>query len=118
MVFDKSGAGYNVEAMSTRNKVTPLQVAQKRPEGLQLSSEKRLKLAQELLQKPSFAIDNLIAVTRTPPICTHSQAPFFVESCGAAIMQPKTGKFWAVGGLPDENEYEEFLLLPRTKESN
>jgi isopenicillin-N N-acyltransferase-like protein len=127
LIFDKSGTGFNVEAMSTRYEVTPLKetpishtnhcllpqtlkVAQKRPEELQVSSERRLKLADELLQKRPLTIDDLMAVTRKPPICTHSEPPFLTASCGAAIMQPKTGRFWALDGLPDENEYEEFSL--------
>jgi hypothetical protein len=33
-----------------------------------------------------------------------------VESSGAAIMRPATGDFWAVWGLPPENEYEHFTI--------
>ncbi|MEM7331656.1 MAG: C45 family peptidase [Chloroflexota bacterium] len=128
LIFDKHGKGYNVEAMSSRCEITPLdetpishtnhcllpqtlEFAQERPEASQLSSENRLSMANELLEKRPLSIDDLIAVTREPSaICTRSKPPFHVESCGAAIMQPKAGKFWAVWGLPDENEYEEFSI--------
>lgn len=128
LIFDKHGDGFNVEAMSTHCEVTPLaetpithtnhcllpetnELAQVRPEASQLSSENRLSKANELLEKRPLTIDDLIAVTREPSaICTRSKPPFHVESCGAAIMQPKNGRFWAVWGLPDENEYEQFSL--------
>lgn len=128
LIFDANGTGYNVEAMSSHCEVTPLEdvplshtnhcllpetlaYAQERPEASQISSENRLSKANELMEKRPLTIDDLIAVTREPSaICTRSKPPFHVESCGAAIMQPKTGHFWAVWGLPDENEYEEFSL--------
>jgi isopenicillin-N N-acyltransferase-like protein len=131
LIFDKSGTGFNVEAMSTRYEITPLKetpishtnhcllpktlkVAQKRPEVLQISSEQRLRLADELLQKRPLTIDDLMAVTREPPICTYPEPPFNVASCGAAIMQPKTLSFWALDGLPDQSEYQEFSLQKKT----
>ncbi len=128
LIFDKNGTGYNVEAMSSHCEITPLEeapishtnhcllpetleYAQERPESSQMSSENRLNMANELLEKRPLTINDLIAVTREPSaICTRSKPPFHVESCGAAIMQPKEGKFWAVWGLPDENEYEEFSV--------
>jgi len=132
LIFDKTGTGFNVEAMSTRQVVTPLKekpightnhcllketiaVQQTRPEGLQKSSEQRLQLADELLQKRPLTINDLMAMTRKPPICTHSEAPFHVASCGAAIMQPATLSFWALDGYPDENEYQEFSLAPKAE---
>ena len=133
-IFDKSGIGYNVEAMSTRYVVTPLKetpishtnhcllsetlkVAQKRPEELQICSEERLELANDLLRENNapISIGNLIALTRTPPILTYPEPPFDTASCGAAIMQPKSLTFWALDGLPDQNEYEEFSLAHNNK---
>lgn len=128
LIFDKAGVGFNVEAMPSHCEITPLHdtpishtnhcllpetltFAQQRPKAIQINSENRLNLANELLEKRPLTINDLIEITREPSaICQQSKEPFHVESCGAAIMQPKAGKFWAVWGLPSENEYEEFSL--------
>lgn len=129
LLFDKTGRGYNIEAMSSHHVVKPLadepllhtnhcllpetlQFSQTRPAEAQASSEARLFKAEELLQKRPLTIQDLIAVTRDPnAICVRAKPPMHIESCGAAIMQPKTGTFWAVWGLPSENEYEQFTLI-------
>lgn len=126
LLFDKSGQGYNIEAMSSHHVITPLaeaplvhtnhcllpetlQFSQARPAESQSSSEARLGRAEELLAKRPLTIHDLIAVTRDPDaICVRAKPPMHIESCGAAIMQPQTGTFWAVWGLPSENEYEQF----------
>lgn len=128
LIFDQSGTGYNVEAMATHYEVTELAdqplshtnhcllpetsaLGQERPEESQISSERRLSLANQMLEKRPLAIEDLINITREPTaICARSRPPFHVETCGAAIMQPKTGKFWAVWGLPTENEYDQFEI--------
>ncbi|MCA9918075.1 MAG: hypothetical protein KC445_08990 [Anaerolineales bacterium] len=128
LLFDGNGRGYNIEAMSSHHVVTPLageplvhtnhcllretmKFAQERPADSQASSEARLGRAGELLGERPLTIHHLIALTRDPDaICVRAKPPFHVESCGAAIMQPKTGTFWAVWGLPSENEYEQFEL--------
>ncbi len=128
LLFDRHGRGYNVEAMSTRCHVDPLDgqplvhtnhclisetnaVAQPRPPELQLSSAARLNQATTLLQKRPITVDDLIALTRdAEAICVHPRPPLHIASCGAAIMRPQTGEFWAVWGLPDENEYEKFTV--------
>ena len=128
MLFDKTGQGYNIEAMSSHHVVTPLanepllhtnhcllpetvQFAQERPAESQASSEARLGKAGELLAERPLTIHHLIALTRDPDaICVRAKPPMHIESCGAAIMQPKSGTFWAVWGLPSENEYEQFDL--------
>ncbi|MBK8906189.1 MAG: hypothetical protein IPM53_33735 [Anaerolineaceae bacterium] len=128
LLFDGNGRGYNVEAMSSTQAVTPLngeplihtnhcllpetlRYSQERPAESQASSEARLGRAEELLGERPLTIHHLIALTRDPDaICVRAKPPMHVESCGAAIMQPKTGTFWAVWGLPSENEYEEFRL--------
>ena len=128
MLMDKHGRGYNIEAMSTRYHLTELtaeaiihtnhcviphnhEIEQLREAASQASSEARLNRAADLLQKRPVALDDLIAVTRDPAaICVRAQPPKYIESCGAAIMRPQTGDFWAVWGLPDENEYEHFVL--------
>jgi isopenicillin-N N-acyltransferase-like protein len=129
LIFDRSGVGYNVEAMTSRMQVTPLAddclthtnhcllpetiaVAQERPLESQLSSEARLKKAGELLlaARP-VTVDHLMALTREPEaICVQAKPPLHVASCGAAIMRPRSGDFWALWGLPSENEYELFAL--------
>ncbi|WP_420627570.1 C45 family autoproteolytic acyltransferase/hydolase [Candidatus Leptofilum sp.] len=128
LLFDGNGRGYNIEAMSSHHAITPLaekplihtnhclrpqtqQFAQARPPEAQVSSEARLDRAEELLGERPLTIHHLIALTRnSEAICVRAQPPFHVESCGAAIMQPKTGTFWAVWGLPSENEYEQFTI--------
>ena len=128
LLFDRNGRGYNVEAMSTRQSITPLdgapivhtnhclvaenmQVAQERLPEAQTSSEGRLTTATELLDGDrQITVEDLKALTRQQPICARSTPPFHVASCGAAIMRPKTGDFWAVQGLPDENAYEHFVV--------
>jgi len=138
LLFDKTGRGYNIEAMPTHQHITELgsglsngivrqsgsivhtnhclvpetiAVAQERPPESQTSSETRLTRGYELLEQHPVTIDKLIDLTRDPQaICVQSKPPFHVESCGAAIMRPKTGDFWAVWGLPSENEYEHFTI--------
>lgn len=127
LLFDKSGRGYNVEAMATHCHVTPLAdspishtnhclvpatsaLAQRRLPEAQVSSESRLALAEGYLQKEPVTIGDLQALTRQTPVCQKSKPPLHVDTCGAAIMRPKTGEFWAVWGRPDENEYSKLLV--------
>ena len=128
MLMDKQGRGYEVEAMSTRHHVRELagdtishtnhcliqknlDVARDRPLASKNSSENRLRRAEELLSKADLTIDDLMALTRDEAaICTRPQPPTHVESCGAAIMSPSTGEFWAVWGIPADNEYERFVI--------
>lgn len=127
-LMDKTGRGCNIEAMATRNHIEWLdantiahtnhcivprnqEVERERlPETLE-SSQKRLNRAGELLSQRPITPETLMEVTRdAEAICVRSKPPFHVESCGAAIMRPATGDFWAVWGLPAENEYEHFLV--------
>lgn len=128
MLMDKHGNGYEVEAMSTRVHVEKLEataiahtnhcliddtlaVQRQRPAESQLSSENRLSRAYELLQGESITPEDLMDVTRdNESICVRPKAPMNVESCGAAIMRPASSDFWAVWGLPAENEYEHFSV--------
>lgn len=128
MLMDKHGDGYEVEAMSTSIHIEKLEkdtiahtnhclidknmdVARPRtPEGQQ-ASENRLTRAYDLLAEGDVTAEDLIELTRDDQsICVRSKPPMNVESCGAAIMRPATGDFWAVWGLPDENEYEHFSI--------
>ncbi len=129
MLMDKNGDGYNVEAMSTSVEVEKLDrdvlahtnhclvqknldVARERPPASQQSSENRLNRAYELLGgEEDVTVDNLMELTRDESaICVRPKPPMHVESCGAAIMRPATGDFWAVWGLPVENKYEHFTI--------
>jgi isopenicillin-N N-acyltransferase-like protein len=128
MLMDKHGDGYNVEAMSTSVEVEKLDagviahtnhclvpqnldVARERPTASQQSSENRLDRAYEMLAGSDVTVDDLIELTRDESaICVRPKPPMHVESCGAAVMRPSTGDFWAVWGLPVENEYEHFTI--------
>lgn len=129
MLFDASGRGYNIEAMSTRHEITPLAdeplvhtnhcllpttnaLAQPRPADAQQSSEQRLATAIERLAEDD-AVDGaaLQRLTRQAPICHEaSSSAWHVATCGAAIMRPRTRELWAVWGLPSDNEYERFVV--------
>ena len=52
----------------------------------------------------------LMELTRRAPVCVRSTPPLHIESCGAAIMRPATGDFWAVWGPPADGEYERFQI--------
>lgn len=128
MLMDKHGDGYEVEAMSSNVHVEKLEaetiahtnhclvdrnltLQRQRPAESQASSEKRLSRAYDLLQGDSLTADDLMEVTRdNDAICVRPKPPMNVESCGAAIMRPSTGDFWAVWGLPAENDYEHFSI--------
>lgn len=127
LLFDKNGNGYNVEAMSTKchiDKLTDeaivhtnhclipetLQVERQRPADSQKHSEHRLSATQATLAQDNINVDNLMELTRNAPVCTESTPPALVETCGATIMRPATGDFWAVWGLPSENDYEHFTI--------
>lgn len=127
LLFDKTGKGYNVEAMATQYHITPLEdepiahtnhcllpendaLAQQRPPELQANTESRLSLAETCLAQSPITIEQLQDLTRQPPVCQKAQPPYHVDSCGAAIMRPKTGDFWAVWGRPDENAYTRFQI--------
>ena len=128
MLLDGDGRGYEVEAMSTSHHVHELadetiahtnhcliqqnlDVARERPPASQQSSQNRLRRARELLANDSVTADDLMALTRDEvAICARPQPPMHVESCGAAIMSPSSRDFWAVWGIPADNEYEHFII--------
>lgn len=131
LLADATGRGYNVEAMATRCHVEEVTsgafvhtnhclisqnvaVERKRLPQSQASSETRLSRGQELLTQGRITLDDLFTVTRdheaTNGICVHPEAPFFLRSCGAAILRPATREMWAVWGSPCENEYERFVV--------
>ncbi len=128
LLFDKHGRGYNIEALSTKKYVEKLNrnaiahtnhclypitrsVERPRAPDSQAHSEARLSRANELLAQRPITPQSLMALTRDrSSICRISKPPFHVETCGAAIMRPATGDFWAVWGLPTENKYEWFCV--------
>lgn len=129
LVFGSDGRGFNVEAFPTRTVVTPLgdevlghtnhclvpeteAVSQVKHPELRTSSQARLDRADEQLSQGPVPVERIMELTRDPVISYRGGPPFFVETCGAAIMRPATGDFWACWGLPSENEYQRFSLAP------
>lgn len=128
LIFDRHGAGYNVEAMPSVRHTTTLGdepivhtnhtlypdttvvQAPKEP-GLMDSSAARLQTGQALLAEGPIDAERLMDFTREPDaICQLAVDPFRVESSGAAIMRPATQDFWACWGRPIENQYVHVAL--------
>jgi isopenicillin-N N-acyltransferase like protein len=127
LIFDAEGNGASIEAMPTATHIDRLDgplihtnhcvapattaVEAPRPADLDESSRVRLAQAAELLSESPIGVAELMALTRDErSICRHPEPPYSYESCGAAIMRPKTGEFWACWGVPSENEFERFDL--------
>lgn len=127
LLLDREGRGANIEAMPQTAKVTkvehepfvhtnhvvdPALAAHEaeRPEALGISSAARLDRARELMGATPVTPEALMNLSRSETVCQVSAPPYHVESCGAAIMRPATGDFWAVWGRPDLNEYEHLRL--------
>lgn len=127
LVFDREGNGVSIEAMPTVTHVERLDgplvhtnhclspktlaVEAPRPADLDTGSRLRLDHARTLLETDTVGLEQLIALTRDErSICRHPVPPYSYESCGAAIMRPRTGEFWACWGVPSENEYERFEI--------
>ena len=127
LLFDRTGRGYNVEAMPAHACVTQLEAepilhtnhcldpevktheAEKAP-ALLSSSVRRLERGAELLRERPVTVARLAAFTRDPDVCQRALPPFHIESSGAVIMRPATGDFWAVSGIPADHEYQHFRL--------
>ena len=128
MIMDKQGRGFNVEATPSRMVVTDLaedalvhtnhclfpqtqEVERPKEDESMASSQARLARGAELLAGDRISELDLQALTRDPEaICVVSKPPRHIESCGAVVMRPASGDFWAVWGLPSENEYEHFTV--------
>lgn len=128
LLFDKFGRGATIEALPSRTHIEPLDsgdlihtnhclvpatqgVEAVRPAALDRSSKDRLVQARELLGAGPVTVETLVAMTRDErSICRRPEPPFDYETCGAAIMRPATGDFWACWGLPSENDYEHFVV--------
>lgn len=128
LVFDRTGRGATIEAMPTATDVRYLDeaplvhtnhclapdtraVEADRPEDLDRSSLLRAEQAPALLGVDPVTAEDLMALTRDErSICRRPEPPWNYETCGAAIMRPATGDFWACWGLPSDNRYEHFTL--------
>jgi isopenicillin-N N-acyltransferase like protein len=129
LLFDAEGSGASIEAMPTATHVTRLEgeplvhtnhcvagvtaaVEGPRPDVLDASSRMRLSQASELLADGPIGVAEMMSLTRDErSICRHPAPPYSYESCGAAIMRPRTREFWACWGVPSEHEYERFDLV-------
>lgn len=132
---DTSGAlrGYNVEQMATRSFLTPVvdyfvhanhclisemtDVERPRKATSLASTHARQAQAGAYLAARAghIDIDALFALTRYHEgdelaVCAHARPDYDVESSGACIMSPATGRMWALWGNPCQNEYEEFQV--------
>lgn len=131
LLADAAGRGYNVEAMATRHRVEAvtggayvhtnhcviaqnIDVERARLPKSRQSSETRLRRGQALLGRRGITLDDLFHLTRDHTavngICVHPEEPFYLQSCGAAIMRPATCEMWAVWGNPCEGVYERFVV--------
>lgn len=131
LLADSSGRGYNVEAMASRYHLQEVKtgslvhtnhcliaqnvgVERARLPKSRASSETRLTRGEEMLNRGQLTLADLMTMTRDHSavngICVHPEEPFYLESCGAAIMRPATREFWAVWGRPCENEFEHFIV--------
>ncbi len=129
LLFDDTGAGFNVEAMPGYRAVSKLEdrplvhtnhcldleaqtLEATRPRDLQASSEDRLETASRILGGMSVIGEaDLIELTREPEaICRRSAPPYHTESAGAVLMQPRSGRVLACWGIPADNEFEEFKV--------
>lgn len=129
LLFDAAGNGASIEAMPTATSVERLEgetlthtnhclapstmaVEADRPEPLDSSSRLRLDHANELLAADTLGVADMMTFTRDErSICRHPSPPYSYESCGAAIMRPRTLEFWACWGVPSENDFERFDLV-------
>ena len=128
-LLDRHGRGANVEATTTRTVVTPLDGRAlvhtnhclaaatrevERPiedEALE-SSFARYARACELLERDGLTPADLEAVTRDGDAICYRSEDLDVATCGAVVMRPGTGEFWAVRGLPSEGSFAR-VDLPR-----
>lgn len=128
MLVDAAGRGVNIEAMPqgailtevterpfvhTNHVIDAANLPYQAPRdaGLMASSVERLERAEDLIGDRLLDPGALMELTRDEQaICQFAAPPFEIESCGASVMRPATGDFWAVWGRPVENEYERFTV--------
>ena len=128
LLMDGHGRGANVEASATYREVTELEDAtlvhtnhclharsmeseRPRDPDSQAHSEARRARGERLLAEGTLGVEELMAVTRDEEeICHRGGPPRHVATCGAVVADPATREFWAVKGLPSENDYVRFSL--------
>ncbi len=128
LLVDAAGRGVNIEAMPqgavvtqvtdrpylhTNHVIDAANRAYEAPRdgALLASSVKRLDRAREIVGDRRLSPEDLMELTRDEEaICQTATAPFHIESCGASVMRPATGEYWAVWGRPAENSYERFVV--------
>ena len=128
LLMDGEGRGANIEASATFREVTVLHDAavvhtnhclltrsmeseRPRERDGQAHSEARLARGERLLSEGPLGVEELMAVTRDEgEICYRGGPPRHVATCGAVVADPSKRDFWAVKGLPSENEYVRFSL--------
>jgi isopenicillin-N N-acyltransferase-like protein len=128
LLLDRHGAGANVEATGTRRHVTPLAqepivhtnhclvpetqaLERERADESMGASHARLARASELLAQGEVTPERLQRFTADEPtICVSPKPPLHIATCGAAIMRPATGEFWAVKGAPALGGYRRYTV--------
>ena len=128
LLLDRSGDGANVEATGSRRLVTPLageplvhtnhcladatrEVERERAPASLASSQARLRRGLELLEEAEVTPQTLQRLTADEPtICVSPKPPTHIATCGAAVMRPATGEFWAVKGAPARGRFERFTV--------
>lgn len=128
LLLDASGAGANVEATGTVRQVSRLDgqilahtnhclaeasraVERERTAASLASSEARLSRVQELLTRDGVTPHDLQRLTADgSTICVSPTPPMHIATCGAAVMRPATGEFWAVKGAPSKGRFRRYTV--------
>ncbi|HEX7003756.1 MAG TPA: C45 family peptidase [Trueperaceae bacterium] len=128
LLLDRSGAGANVEAMGGRRHVTKLEGEPLvhtnhclRPETQEVERERtpvslaesggRLERSLELLGRGTVTPGTLQRLAADEPtICVSPRHSDDIATCGAAIMRPATGEFWAVKGAPSRGSFRRYTV--------
>jgi isopenicillin-N N-acyltransferase-like protein len=128
LLLGPRGEGFVIEAMPTAHHVTPLAgvplahtnhclaprtraLSQERLPAAQQSSEARLADAHRLLAERPITVEALMGLTRDEQhICYDPDPETHVSTCGAVVMRPKTGDFWAVRGKPSATPYRHYTV--------
>lgn len=133
LIMDATGKGYNVEAMASKVTVTPLNGSPLVHANICMYDDTRTverPLTPEYIEDSELRVNRAVAhlserrelteldfmhLTRNRDdgaysVCSMSEPPFYSETCAAVVMRPATRDFWAVWGLPNQNEFERFSL--------
>ena len=133
LLLDAEGNGYNVEAMATAIHITELQdqplvhanlclhencSAVERPLTQELFDDSTTRVRRTTIrmnESRKYTAVDLMDIMRSREdgdnsVCSIAAPPFYSETCAAVVIAPATRDFWAVWGLPTENEYEHFSL--------